>query len=55
MAANGAFAVLSERTFDNVILSVDPFALILAAFVAALLGTVFAVGERLQRDTEGLV
>ena len=55
MAANGAFAVLSARTFDNVILSVDPFALILAAFVAALLGTVFAVGERLQRDTEGLV
>ncbi|GAA1787531.1 hypothetical protein [Agromyces lapidis] len=55
MAANGAFAVLSERTFDNVILSVEPFPLILAAFVAALLGTVFAVGERLQRDAEGLV
>lgn len=55
MAANGAFAVLSERTFDNVILSVEPFALILAAFVVALLGTVFVVGERLQRDTEGLV
>ncbi|MFF2494326.1 hypothetical protein [Agromyces sp. NPDC058064] len=55
MAANGAFAVLSERTFDNVILTVEPFALILAAFVVALLGTVFAVGERLQRDTEGLV
>jgi hypothetical protein len=55
MAANGAFAVLSERTFDNVILSVELFPLILAAFVAALLSTVFAVGERLQRDTEGLV
>ena len=55
MAANGAFAVLSDRTFDNVILSVEPFALILAAFVAALLSTVFAVGERLQRETEGLV
>jgi hypothetical protein len=55
MAANGAFAVLSERTFDNVVLSVQPFPLILAAFVAALLSTVFAVGERLQRDTDGLV
>jgi hypothetical protein len=55
MAANGAFAVLSDRTFDNAILSVDPFALILGAFVAALLSTVFAVGERLQRETEGLV
>ncbi|WP_168186215.1 DUF2975 domain-containing protein [Agromyces badenianii] len=55
MAANGAFAVLSDRTFDNVIISVEPFPLILLAFVAALLSTVFAVGERLQRDTEGLV
>jgi hypothetical protein len=26
-----------------------------AAFVAALAGTVFSVGDRLQRDTEGLV
>jgi len=55
MAANGAFAVLSERTFDNVVISVDPFVLILVAFVAALLSTVFGVGERLQRETEGLV
>lgn len=55
MAANGAFAVLSDRTFDNVVMSVQPFSLILAAFVAALMSTVFAVGERLQRDTEGLV
>lgn len=55
MAANGGFAVLSERTFDNVIMSVDPFALVLWAFAVALLGTVFSIGERLQRDTEGLV
>lgn len=55
MAANGAFAVLSERTFDNVIMSVEPFPLILLAFVVALLSTVFVLGERLQRDTEGLV
>lgn len=55
MAANGAFAVISERTFENVIITLDPFALVLAAFVVALLSTVFAIGERLQRDTEGLV
>ncbi|MET0854530.1 MAG: hypothetical protein ABWY30_07860 [Microterricola sp.] len=55
MAANGAFAVLSERTFDNVIISVEPFSLVLLAFVAALMSTVFAIGERLQRDTDGLV
>lgn len=55
MAANGAFAIISERTFENVIMTLDPFALVLAAFVVALLSTVFAIGERIQRDTEGLV
>jgi hypothetical protein len=55
MASNGAFAVLSDRTFDNVIMTLEPFALVLSAFVVALLSTVFAIGERLQRDTEGLV
>ncbi|RXZ47715.1 hypothetical protein ESP57_14355 [Agromyces fucosus] len=55
MAANGAFAVLSERTFDNVVISVDLFPLILLTFIAATAATVFGVGERLQRDTEGLV
>ena len=55
MASNGAFAVLSDHTFDSVIMTIDPFSLVLAAFVVALMGTVFAIGERLQRDTEGLV
>jgi hypothetical protein len=55
MASNGGFAVLSERTFDNVIMTLEPFSLVLAAFVVALMSTVFAIGERLQRDTEGLV
>lgn len=55
MVANGAFARISERTFDNVIYSVDLFPVLLAAFVAGLAGTVFTVGERMQRDTEGLV
>ena len=55
MASNGGFAVLSDHTFNNVIMTLDPFALVLAAFVVALMSTVFAIGERLQRDTEGLV
>jgi len=55
MAANGAFAVLSDRTFDNVLMSVDVGSLLMLAFVAALASTVFMVGDRLQRETEGLV
>lgn len=55
MGANGAFARLSDRTFNNVILAVDPFQLIMVAFVVALASTVFVVGDRMRRDTEGLV
>lgn len=55
MAANGAFAALSERTFDNVLMAIDVSALLVLGFVGALASTVFAVGDRLQRETEGLV
>ncbi|ALJ21996.1 hypothetical protein [Microbacterium sp. No. 7] len=55
MGANGAFAWISDRTFDNVLMSVDLTQLFAVAFAAALLIATFAVGERLQRDTEGLV
>lgn len=55
MAANGAFARISERGFDNVIMAVDLMPFVLGAFVVAIISTAFAVGERLQRDTEGLV
>ncbi|SFR84406.1 hypothetical protein SAMN05428970_2988 [Agromyces sp. CF514] len=55
MAANGAFAVVSERTFDNVVMSVDLAPYLLLAFVAALATVVFSIGDRLRRDTEGLV
>lgn len=55
MAANGAFAALSDNSFDNVIMTLEPATLLFAAFIAALASTVFTVGERLQRDTEGLV
>lgn len=55
MAANGAFARLSDYSFDNVIMTVEPFSMVVIAFLIALVGTVFSIGERLQRDTEGLV
>ena len=51
-----AIAWLSERTFDRgAIQLIDVPSLFGIAFVAGLAGTVFAVGDRLQRDTEGLV
>lgn len=55
MAANGAFAAISEGTFDNVLMSFDISSLLMLGFVAALASTVFTVGDRLQRETEGLV
>ncbi|GAA2982532.1 hypothetical protein JOD63_002489 [Microbacterium terrae] len=55
MGANGAFAWISERTFDNVILSVDPVQLFGVAFIGSIATTAFSVGDRLRRDTEGLV
>jgi hypothetical protein len=55
MGANGAFAWISDRTFDNVILAADFAQLVTVAFIAALAATTFTVGDRLQRDTEGLV
>lgn len=55
MAANEAFFALSGGAFHNVVMSVNVLALFAIAFVAALLATVFVVGERLQRETEGLV
>jgi len=55
MAANGAFAALSDGTFDNVLMAVDVSSLLMLAFIAALASTVFTVGARLQRETEGLV
>lgn len=55
MAANGAFARLSEGDFDNVIMTANLSTFILLGFIVALATTVFSVGERIQRDTEGLV
>lgn len=55
MVANGAFATISEQTFNSVVMTVDLPTLFTAAFVAALVSSIFAVGDRLQRDQEGLV
>ncbi|KQQ93944.1 hypothetical protein ASF62_07145 [Leifsonia sp. Leaf325] len=55
MAANGAFARISDRTFDNVYLAAAPLDIVIIGFIVALAGTVFGVGERVQRDTVGLV
>lgn len=55
MGANGAFAWISDRTFNNVILSADVTLIFGIAFIASIAVTTFTVGDRLQRETEGLV
>ncbi len=55
MAAHGAFAAISNGDFDNVIMTIDLFPYVIAAFIVALITTAFSVGERLQRETAGLV
>lgn len=56
MVANGALAWLSDRTYERGLTQqIDLPILIVIGFVAGLSSTVFAVGDRLQRDTEGLV
>ncbi|MER7796609.1 hypothetical protein [Microbacterium sp. NPDC096154] len=54
MGVNGTFAAVSDRSYDNVLFATDltPVAIVLTL---AAVGTAFGVGERLQRDTEGLV
>ncbi|WP_314426962.1 DUF2975 domain-containing protein [uncultured Microbacterium sp.] len=55
MLANATVAAVTDNRVDTVMISIEPFTFILAAFVIALISTVFAIGDRLQRDTEGLV
>lgn len=55
MLANATVARLTDNGIDNAVLTVEPFTFILAAFVVALITTVFSIGDRLQKDTEGLV
>ncbi|WP_221583608.1 hypothetical protein [Microbacterium sp. G2-8] len=53
-AINGAFAAISDGDFDNVLAQVN-FTPLLGVFVLGALAAAFRVGEKLQRDTEGLV
>ncbi|WP_311243564.1 DUF2975 domain-containing protein [Microbacterium sp. WCS2018Hpa-23] len=55
MLANATVAAVTDNGLDNAVISVEPFTFILAAFVIALITTVFSIGDRLQRDTDGLV
>jgi hypothetical protein len=55
MLANAAMAQLTDGPTDTAVMSIEPFAFILAAFALSVIGTVFVVGARLQRETEGLV
>lgn len=54
MTTNGALSALSDYSYDSVIFEVN-FASVLAVLVLAAIGTALQIGERMQRDTEGLV
>lgn len=55
MLANGALAWATNNAIDNVVVSVEPAVYLIGAFAAGLIITVFTAGERMQRDTEGLI
>lgn len=55
MAAGEAFAQLDADRVGYPVNGTDFAAFLFTGFVAALATTVFAVGDRLQRDTKGLV
>jgi hypothetical protein len=55
MLANATVARITDNGIDNAVMSGEPFTFILGAFVIALICTVFSIGDRLQRDTDGLV
>jgi len=54
MSVNGALSAVSEYTYDGVLFSTD-FAPPVVALALSAIGAAFQIGERLQRDTEGLV
>lgn len=62
MLANATVSRIADNGLDNAVITVEPFAFVLAAFVVALITSVFSIGDRLQRekatledDTRGLV
>ncbi|WP_127794325.1 hypothetical protein [Agromyces sp. LHK192] len=54
MGVNGALSAVSDYTYDGVLFSTD-FGALLAILALGVVGAAFQVGERLQRDSEGLV
>ena len=54
MGINGAFAALSEHTYDNARFGIN-WTPCFVALALAVVAVAFQTGERLQRDTEGLV
>jgi hypothetical protein len=54
MGVNGAFATLSNHSYDNVRFAVD-YSPLFAAVAVLLISGAFQTGIRLQRDAEGLV
>ncbi len=54
MTVNGALSAISDHTYEGVIFSTD-WVVLFGILALAAVGAAFQVGERLQRDTEGLV
>lgn len=54
MTVNGALSAVSEYSYDGVLFSTD-FTQPVVALALAAVGAGFQIGERLRRDTEGLV
>lgn len=55
MLSNATVAAVTDNGIDNAVISVEPFTFVLAAFIIAVIGTAFVIGDKLQRETEGLV
>lgn len=54
MSVNGALSAISEYSYDGVLVQTD-FGAMFAILALGAVGAAFQIGERLQRDTEGLV
>ncbi|MFG6493658.1 hypothetical protein [Microbacterium sp. P03] len=54
MTVNGALAAVSDRSYDGVVFESD-LTPVFVILVLTAVATAFQIGERLQRETEGLV
>lgn len=54
MTTNGALSRLSDYSYDSIVFEVS-FLPVLGVLLIAAIGAALQIGERLQRDTEGLV